>query len=205
EVPQLGRGELLGGSRAVTGRVLREARDIAEITRDGVRTIPGLESEVIAELLEAKRSGYWGGWRRRRTIHITITTTSTPATMARTELTRRIMRTTSSRFVPNPTTKNESAVTPREPIDGRARSHIRHPGQDENQPRVHHAATRQERAEGDGHVGGNRRKDVFEGGQHRDQRVQRAGGKLLEKREKVRQVTERPPLGRGWLDRASAP
>src|SRR5438552_7122638 len=93
----------------------------------------------------------------------------------------------------------QSAVAPGEPIDGRSRAHVRRPGQDENQPRVHHAAARQERAECDGDVGGNRRKDVFDGGQHGDQRGQRPGGELLEKREKVRQETECPPLSRWAL------
>src|ERR1041384_7501696 len=100
---------------------------------------------------------------------------------------------------PEKATRDERAVAARQGVDARGGAHVRDPREREHEPDVHVAPACQECAECHGHVGGDRREDVFGGGQNRDQGVERSGGELLEKREKVRQVTECPPLGRAAL------
>ena len=65
------------------------------------------------------------------------------------------------------------------------RPDVRDPREREDQPGIHYATTRQKCAERYGHVGGNGRNDVFDGGEHSDQRVERRGGELLEKGDEV--------------------
>src|SRR2546428_11995358 len=85
----------------------------------------------------------------------------------------------------------------RQRVDGRSRSHVRCPGQPKNEPGIHVAPASQKCPQGHGGIGRNRWEDVFDGGQNRDQRVQWCRGKMLEKGNEVRQVSDSPPLERG--------
>jgi len=88
--------------------------------------------------------------------------------------------------------RDQSPMASRQRIDTRSRSHVCDPGQYEDEPRIHDSPSRQERAERHGDIRGDRREDIFDGGQYRDERVERSGGELLEIREKVRQETLSP-------------
>src|SRR6266480_5893881 len=104
---------------------------------------------------------------------------------------------------PQKPTRYHVAMPARQRIDGGPRPHVRSPGEQEDEPRVQHPAPGQECAEGDRDVRGNWRKDVFDGGQHGDQRVQRNRREVFEKREEVGQVSDSPPLERGPAGSAS--
>src|SRR6059058_5487799 len=81
-----------------------------------------------------------------------------------------------------------ASVASCEPVDEGRRRDVRRPREAEDRPEVEPAPPGEERAERHGGVGGQRRNEVLEGGEGRDQAVQRSCGQPLEESEKIAQT-----------------